>query len=149
MFLVVVGVLAITTIIGFTIFSEWNDEVQSSDSFSEVAKNETQDLTTAYPAAFENIVIGIMLALIISSITTAILSRFNMAFGIITIFLMLGLLIFPMFLASTWQDFIEDPAITVEDQFPITNFIMNYYPLVYLGYVLIMGVAYIFGDKIT
>ena len=147
--LVVLAVIGIVGILAFTIFSSFNDEVQSDDSFSEVAKNETQNLTDAYPKSLDNIVIAVGIALILSSVIFAYLSRVNTVFGILAIFLLIGMLIIPMAFSNMWEDLTNDPKITTEDSFPITDFIMTYFPLVYLGYIILVGLAWILGDRFT
>lgn len=145
----IAAILAITAIIGFTILSQFNDEVQSNDDFSTISKQETQDLTTSYPQTLDQIVISIALAMIIFSAITASLSRVNSVFGILAIFLMIATLILPMLVSNVWEDITENENITVESQFPITDFIMTYFPLLYIGYILTTGLGWILGGRFT
>lgn len=144
-----IAIIAVVAIIGFTIFSDLNSEIQVSEDFPDVSKEESQKLHDAYPGMLDSIVLTAILAVLIGSIITAFLAKFNTVFAFITVFLMLGLLILPMIVSDVWQDLVANPEIAAESLFPITSFIMNYFPFVYLGLILLVGIAYTIGDRFT
>lgn len=144
-----IAMIAFVAIIAFTIFSDLNTEIQTSDDFPDVAKNSSSNLHSSYPGMLDTIVVGVMIAILISAVITAVLSKFNSVFAFITVFLMLGLLILPMVVSTLWQDLVSDPSIAAEASFPVTSFIMNYFPFIYVGMILLIGLAYAIGDRFT
>jgi len=145
----IMAAVAVVAIIAFTVFSSLNTEIQNSDTFPNVSKTQSQDLTDSYPGMLDSFVIISFIVLVMSSVVTAFLSKFNVIFGFVTIFLLIGILILPIVVNNVWQDVVSDPAITVVEQFPVTDFIMSYFPLLYVGILVLVGIAYSLGDKVT
>ena len=147
--IIIISIVAVVSLLAFQIFSDLNTEIQSSDDFPTISKENSQQLTDDLPTSFDSIVLGILIVSIILIIVSAFMSKFNSIFIYISIFLLLGILIIPMLITNVWQDMIESSDVVVEESFPMTNFIMNYFPFIYLAILIMYGFALLIGDRIS
>jgi len=147
--IIIISIVAVVSLLAFQIFSDLNTEIQSSEDFPTISKENSQQLTDDLPTSFDLIVLGILIVSIILIIVSAFMSKFNSIFIYISIFLLLGILIIPMLITNVWQDMIESSDVVVEESFPMTNFIMNYFPFIYLAILIMYGFALLIGDRIS
>ena len=147
--IIIISIVAVVSLLAFQIFSDLNTEIQSSDDFPTISKENSQQLTDDLPTSFDLIVLGILIVSIILIIVSAFMSKFNSIFIYISIFLLLGILIIPILITNVWQDMIESSDVVVEESFPMTNFIMNYFPFIYLAILIMYGFALLIGDRIS
>jgi small-conductance mechanosensitive channel len=141
--ILVVFMVGITAVLSSNIFGEFNDEVQSSNDFSEVSKNSTSSLNTSLPTTMDWVVIIVYSSAFIFFLITAYLSTTNpWALGVAILLLVL-FAIFPMIISNVWDEFSSDADLQSEiTKYPNTNFLLDNYGV---AFIIIFSVGIIVG----
>jgi len=119
-------VFAIICIVGFSIFTEMNTDIQSMDDMSNSSKELTDDLHTQYPGLFDGLFAFVLVALWISSVVLSFFIDSHPIFLVISVILITFVLLAGAYVSNTYAEITTDAAfVDAASSFPITNFIFD------------------------
>jgi hypothetical protein len=126
--IVIVFIFGLVVLINYNWYEEVYPEMVT-DLQNEGAINESIDaLTTVhtdFPIVFDGLVLFVLIGLWIASLVGAFLVDVHPLFFVVAVFILVISLIVAAALSNSVQDLLDDDVITVQDSFPITNWIFN------------------------
>jgi len=138
--IVVIAVIAIVSVMSTNIFGDFNNEVQSDDDFSEVAKNSSDNFDKQVPGSLDWIGVFMFAGVVIFFIMSAYFSTTNYFFLGVAVLLMILLSIYPMILSNIWDEFTLSDGLGDEVQeYPMTGWLLDNYGVVWI-FMFITGI---------
>lgn len=121
--LITIFVFGVITIFGYTLLSNFNDDLQTSD-VSNLTKVQVDNLTTDYPSFMDYAFITALVLLWIASIIFSFMVDSHPIFLVITVILLLFVMFMGGILSNSYN-FISEESGFSSASFPITNFVLN------------------------
>jgi len=147
--IIVLFVLAIIAIVGFTIFDDLNTEIQADSEMSNTSKVYADELHTEYPSLFDGIFIFMLVGFWIAAIIFAFLVDTHPIFLVISIILIIFILAASAYISNTYGEIIGDDAFAASaNNFPMSNFVMLHLLETILVIVISIVIALFAKDQI-
>lgn len=119
-------VMAIVGFFVYNVLSEFNDEIQSQDSFNNESKQLVQNQTDKYPGLWDNAFIFAVFFLWAGLIISSFLIDTNPIFFAITLVLLIFVFVAAMMFSNNYQELTADTTISsYADDFPKMNFVFE------------------------
>lgn len=140
MIVIILILFAVFSVVGYAVFDEVNDDLQSDDDLSSDVKADVQNLYDRYPDTLDGAFLTILVLLFIVGLVASLMVDSHPAFLIITLVLMVFLSIAAAFISNTWEEFSnDDDLVAYKDSFPFTNWYLNNFLLVIAVVVVTFG----------
>lgn len=123
---VILFAFALIAPIGYDIFTELNDDIQSDGGISGSTKNISSDLHTRYPSAVDGLFFFAFILIWAFVVVASFMVDTKPYFLVFSIILLAALLFIGAELANAYDDFTNDEYSSIIDKFPKTNFIMQH-----------------------
>ena len=134
LFIVMIAVIfgmAIMSYFSYNVLKEVNDDFQSQPDFYNETKAITGTLANSYPAINDTFVIIVLMIGWLLAIVTAYYSVENPILLVIMIIVIVVLVIVTAILSNGWEDISADFP-SYASSFPVTNYVLNNYALVFI-----------------
>lgn len=123
--------LGFLLLIGFTIMSNVNDQVQSNSAIDALGKTASSDLTSDYTGIMDNMMLVLIVGLGIGAIVLASLVRVHPIFLVLFIIMLIVIIFFSAIFSNIYQTAAENPALTAyADQLTFTSLILEFLPFI-------------------
>lgn len=131
---VVLVILALFLLVGYTVLSDWNDEVQADPDFPEEGKNLTSSMTTEYHNAWDGAFLFLILCLWIVVMIASYLIDTHPVFFIIAFIAFAFVIVFAAYMSNNFYEFATDADMaSAASAFPIMIWVLNHLVEVILG----------------
>lgn len=131
-------VLSVVVLLGFTIASFFDEQIQANDLIPSDAKNTSTELISHYPGIIDNIFLFFVVMLAIAVIALAALVRVHPVFLIFFIIALFILILLSAVLSNIYQEMAANSTlITFADQLTFFSLILNALPFI----VAVIGVT--------
>jgi uncharacterized membrane protein YjgN (DUF898 family) len=148
--LVVLTVLGIITVIGFSVFNMVNDEIQADPEMSADSKAVSDTLNTQYPALFDGIFLFLVVGLWIAAIIFSFMIDTSPIFLVITIILLIIVLFISALLANAYGDVTEDSTFAADAiRFPMMNFVFSHFVETILVIMISVSIALFVKSRVS
>lgn len=133
-FLIAIFVFAMAIVVGYSMFTELNDDIQADAEINTVAKTNLDSLHDKYPSTMDAAFVLALVLLWVAVIVASFLIDTHPVFFIFTVILMALMLFASSELSNFYQDFISQSEYTgFEQAFPMMSFIINHLVMFVLG----------------
>ena len=140
-YVVALFTLAIVSVIGFLVLSEFNDRFQEISSISGSGKAITQDLTDKYVGIIDSAFLMVFVGILIGTLVGVWFIKSHPALFWIMIPIFAFIIFLAAIYANVFYNFSQDPNIVESaSQFTIITFLLNNYAYVITGVVVLISI---------
>lgn len=148
MVLIFLVVLAISSLFVYKAFNEINTDLQADLDLSTQSKAVVDDLHTRYPSTMDNVFITVLSLLFILAIVASYFTDENPFWIIVIIFLLIVSMLLAGIFSNVWEEITDDAEITFETSFPMTNYLLDNYMIVFAVVGMVIGLTIYLKNRI-
>lgn len=124
--IIVIFIMGISSIIGYSVFTDINSDIQADTEITQEAKDVSGNLHTIYPSLMDDLFLFAFVLLVLFIIVSVFVIDTHPIFFIITIVLLVSVFIVAMLMANTYDDLASDTALqSSANNFPFISWINN------------------------
>jgi len=129
--LLVLGVASITV---FFVVDSFNSKIQDNEAVNQETKELSERATGSLPVTFDWIVLAAYISVVVTTLISSYYVRINAALGVVSFLLLVLVTAIPMLFSDYWTSFTAAEGVAeAANEFPVTDFLMTYYPFLNLG----------------
>lgn len=124
---IIVLVLSLSAVIGYSVFSDINSDIQTDADISNTTKTISGNLHTIYPNLLDNLFLMAFVLFVVFMIVSVFLLDTHPVFFVITIVLLGTMFLVAMLLSNTYTEIMEDSDFSDEaNQFPYITWVNDH-----------------------
>lgn len=126
-FIIILIVFGLFCFIGYKIFTDFNNDIQSDPDISDVAKAKMAVMQSNYPSLMDYLFLTVLILFWIAVIVSSFLIDTHPVFFILSIFLLIIVLIVGAELSNSYEELVtENGDVFIIAQFPIIHWVLSH-----------------------
>lgn len=135
--LIVLFSVAIVSILSYSIYSEFNDDIQSDADISANTKAVSQNLNNRTPVTLDYVFFYVLMGLWIALIVTSYFIDTHPVWFVVVLLSMIFVFVAAIALANTYDDIATDADfVSYAADFPLMNWVFNHFLVIFIFIVL-------------